>query len=205
MVRRTKDDAEKTRDAILDAAETMFHARGVTRTSLEQIASAAGVTRGAVYWHFKDKLELCEAMVHRIFLPHEDMLEKLAAQSSSTPLQDLEKACLHSLKMMARDKRRRDIVTILTLRCEYVEEMVGIMQRRNECKNRMLLLSEKLFARAHTQKTLSKGWTPRTAAIALQALLSGLISGALEERKNFYFSTTCPACVAAFFKSVQSR
>ncbi len=89
MVRRTKDEAEQTRDAILDAAERVFHRHGVARTSLEQIARAAKVTRGAVYWHFKDKLELCEAMMQRVFLPQEDMLEQLAIQNSATPLDDL--------------------------------------------------------------------------------------------------------------------
>jgi AcrR family transcriptional regulator len=204
MARRTKDEAEKTRDSILDAAEKIFYARGVSRTSLEQVAVAAGVTRGAVYWHFKDKLALCEAMVCRVFLPHEDMLEQLAAQSSATPLKDLKKACIHSLMMMARDKRRRDVVSILTLRCEYVEEMVGIMERRNECKSRMLSLSEKLFMRAKKRQMLAKPWTARKAAVALQALMSGLISGNLEQRRNFDFATMGVACVEAFFESLQT-
>ena len=203
MARRTKDEAEKTRDALLDAAEDIFYAQGVSRTSLEQIAAKAGVTRGAVYWHFKDKLALCEAMAQRVFLPYEDMLEKLAAQDSTAPLKELEKACLHSLAMMARDKRRRKVVTILTLRCEYVEEMVGIMERRNACKNKMLATSEKLLSRAHRMKLLAKPWTPRKAALALQALINGLIAGALEQRQGFHFSTTCPACIEAFFDALQ--
>jgi AcrR family transcriptional regulator len=205
MARRTKDDAEKTRDAILDAAEAIFYAHGVTRTSLDQVARAAGVTRGAIYWHFSDKFALCEAMVHRVFLPHEDMLEQLAAQSSATPLKDLKKACIHSLQMMAKDKRRRDVVTILTLRCEYVEEMVSVMERRNACKNRMLSLSELLFIRAKKLKLLAKPWTPRTAAVALQALMGGLISGGLEKREHFEFVPIGVSCVEAFFASLQTE
>jgi len=205
MARRTKDDAEKTRDALLDAAETVFYARGVSRTSLEQVAAAAGVTRGAVYWHFKDKLELCAAMTDRVFLPHEDMLKQLNAQKTTTPLNDLKKACIHSLQMMATDKRRQNVVSILTLRCEYVEEMVGIMERKNQCKNRMLDLSEKLFSRARALKMLAPHWTPRKAALALQALMSGLISLGLEQRKNFAFATSGVACVEAFFKSLEKR
>ncbi|MDR3451032.1 MAG: TetR family transcriptional regulator [Alphaproteobacteria bacterium] len=205
MARKTKDEAEKTRDAILDAAERIFHAHGVSRTSLEEIAADAGVTRGAVYWHFKDKAALCEAMVERVFLPHEDMLEKLAAQPSAEPLKDLQKACLHSLSMMAKDKRRRNVVSILTLRCEYVEEMIGIMERRNQCKSRMLFLSEKLFTHARKLKMLAPQWTPRKAAVALQALMSGLISGGLEKRAHFNFVPMGTSCVEAFFKSLRAR
>jgi AcrR family transcriptional regulator len=205
MARSTKTEAEKTRARILDAAEKLFYVKGVSRTSLEQIATAAGVTRGAVYWHFTDKLALCEAMMCRVFLPHEDMLEKLAAQVSATPLDDLKKACLHSLQMMARDKRRRNVVSILTLRCEYVEDMQGVMERRNECKNRMLILSEKLFARARALKMLASPWTPRKAAVALQALMAGLISGGLEHRQAFDFATAGVTCVETFFTSLRKK
>ena len=205
MPRRTKDEAEKTRDTLLDVAEKLFFKNGVSRTSLEQIAAAAGVTRGAVYWHFADKAALFAAMADRVFLPHEDMLEQLAAQISDTPLEDLQKACLHSLHMMAKDKRRRDVVSILTLRCEYLDEMQDIIERRNACKQRMLTLSEKFLTRAARMKILASPWTPRKAAIALQALMSGLISGALEKRKGFDFATSCAACVEAFFASLQKK
>ena len=49
MVRRTKEDALATRNRILDTAECVFERRGVSRTSLNEIALAAGVTRGAIY------------------------------------------------------------------------------------------------------------------------------------------------------------
>ena len=71
MARRTKEDALATREALLDAAELVFEQRGVSRTSLSDIAKAAGVTRGAVYWHFKDKADLFNAMMERVTLPLE--------------------------------------------------------------------------------------------------------------------------------------
>src|SRR5580704_2647331 len=185
MVRRTKDEAEQTRDTILDAAERVFYKHGVARTSLEQIARAAKVTRGAVYWHFKDKLELCEAMMQRVFLPQEDILEQLAIQNSRTPLTDLKNACCHSLKLMATDKRRQRVVSILMFRCEYVEEMAAIMERRRQCKDRMFKRALKMFERARKLKQLPAHWPPHTAAVGLQALTAGLITSALEGRKDF--------------------
>src|SRR5882672_6586109 len=183
MARRTKDEAEQTRNAILDAAEKVFHKHGVACTSLEQIAYAAKVTRGAVYWHFKDKIELCEAMMQRVFLPQEDMLEQLASSESATPLDDLKKACLHSLKLMATDKRRQRVVSILMFRCEYVEEMASVMERRRQCKDRMLERALKLFERAKKLGHMQRHWPPHTAAVGLQALMGGLIMSALEGRK----------------------
>ena len=61
-MRRTKEEAEQTRQAILDAAEALFLTNGVARTSLEMIARECGVTRGAVYWHFQNKRALLDAL-----------------------------------------------------------------------------------------------------------------------------------------------
>ena len=54
MVRKSKSETEQTRQDIITAARKIFAARGVSRSTLEQIANEAGVTRGAIYWHFKD-------------------------------------------------------------------------------------------------------------------------------------------------------
>jgi hypothetical protein len=40
----------------------VFLERGVSRATLDEIARAAGVTRGAIYWHFRDKLEIFVAL-----------------------------------------------------------------------------------------------------------------------------------------------
>ena len=71
MVRRTKEDALATRHRLIDAAELLFQSQGVSQTSLQQIAEHAGATRGAVYWHFKDKADLFNAMMERVTLPLE--------------------------------------------------------------------------------------------------------------------------------------
>ena len=62
MVRRTKEEAQETRAQIIEAAEKAFYKRGVARTTLADIAELAGVTRGAIYWHFNNKAELVQAL-----------------------------------------------------------------------------------------------------------------------------------------------
>ena len=88
MARRTKQDAQATREALLDAAERVFELRGVSHTSLAHIAEAAGLTRGAVYWHFKDKAALFNAMMERVTLPLEKELEGLA-QCTGDPIEGI--------------------------------------------------------------------------------------------------------------------
>ena len=204
MVRRTKDEAEKTRDAILDAAEKVFFKNGVTRTSLQQIAQAAGVTRGAVYWHFKDKMALCEAMMQRVFLPYEDIMKCLAQNVTETPLDDLCAANCQTLTLMAKDKRRQRIMTILTFRCEYLEDMSAVIERRNQCKMQMRDTYVIMFERAQKLKQLDPVWTPEIAATTLTALMSGLIMGWLEGRKSFDLEESGIACIRTFFTQLRS-
>lgn len=54
MARRTAEDAARTRRALLDAATRLFVEEGFTRVTVDAIATAAGVTRGALYHHFPD-------------------------------------------------------------------------------------------------------------------------------------------------------
>jgi len=62
-MRRTKADAAKTRENLLNAGLRVFRQKGYSATRLEDIAQEAGLTRGAIYWHFGNKLELYRALV----------------------------------------------------------------------------------------------------------------------------------------------
>ena len=66
-MKKTQEDAAITREAILDAARACFYSAGFKNTSLDQIAKEANVTRGAVYWHFKDKKALFREAVKDTF------------------------------------------------------------------------------------------------------------------------------------------
>ena len=91
MVRKTKEDAELTRQRIIDAAREVFLARGVSRSTLEHIAARAGVTRGAVYWHFSNKTDLFHAMREQVFLPLIDRMDDtLLVEGSEDPLTRIE-------------------------------------------------------------------------------------------------------------------
>ena len=68
-MRRTKEDAELTKQTILKAAVDVFTERGVAKASLEEIARKADVTRGAVYWHFKNKMEIFDALHENLHTP----------------------------------------------------------------------------------------------------------------------------------------
>ncbi|WP_423457618.1 TetR family transcriptional regulator [Ottowia sp. VDI28] len=130
MARRTKEDAQATRTALLDAAERVFQLRGVSRTSLSDIAQAAGVTRGALYWHFKDKAALFNAMMERVTLPLEGGLcLSGAAAAAADPVAEMRQGLVHALRQIARDEQTRRVLEIATMMVEHIEELSAVRER----------------------------------------------------------------------------
>ena len=135
MVKKTKADAELTRQHLLDTAELLFLERGVSRTSLQDIATAAGTTRGAIYWHFKDKADLFNAMMERVVLPMEQALQSAASTvgtDADTPLQHLVDTMLAALHATVHDPQTRRVFQIATHKVEYVAELQAVAVRRLE-------------------------------------------------------------------------
>jgi TetR/AcrR family transcriptional regulator, acrAB operon repressor len=174
MARRTKEEALETRNRILDTAERVFLKRGVSRTSLDDIAEAAGVTRGAIYWHFKNKADLFEAMMERVSLPMEDM----AAQANGDfddPLDYVRSCALRVLEHITTDPQSRRVQEICHFKVEYVDEMEQLRTRHVQCRTSALALVE-AGMRSAARKGLLAPWVkPQLAAIGLHALVVGLI------------------------------
>jgi AcrR family transcriptional regulator len=74
--------SEATRAALLETATAMFAERGFARTSLDDIAVATQVTRGAVYHHFASKQAVFESVFDAL---ERDMTERIAAAAVGQP------------------------------------------------------------------------------------------------------------------------
>jgi TetR/AcrR family acrAB operon transcriptional repressor len=129
MARRTKADAQTTRNNLLDAAEQLFQSRGVSHTSLNDIATAAGTTRGAIYWHFKDKADLFNAMMERVTLPLEQTLVVAYVEQSAHPVAEIRSAMLEALRLIATDEQTCRVLKIATHQVEYTTDMGAVLER----------------------------------------------------------------------------
>ena len=63
MARKCKEDAEKTRQAVLESALDVFSEKGYAKATFDEIAARAGFTKGAVYWYFRNKADLVAALI----------------------------------------------------------------------------------------------------------------------------------------------
>ncbi len=98
-MRRTKAEAAETREAILLAAEQVFLERGVNQSTLTEIACYAGVTRGAIYFHFEDKLDIFQSIIGRARFPQEEIMLQAARFDHPNPLHILEQSIVAALEL----------------------------------------------------------------------------------------------------------
>lgn len=181
MARPCKADAELTRDKVLDAAELMFLEHGYGKTSLEMIARTAGVTRGAIYWHFSDKVSLFNAMLQRVKLPMVRMFEQHIEQECD-PLQALYELCRASISQLFEDERHYRVHAILLTRCEQVGDLADLHQRDLEVHNRIKQRCESLFVRARELGMVAADLDEKRASFALKAYVMGLYQSILHEQ-----------------------
>jgi len=205
MARRTRKEALETRDRILDAAERVFSRRGVSRTSLDDVARAAGVTRGAIYWHFKDKADLFGAMLGRVTLPMEEMVQRAGDGTADDPLAPVRECAVGVLRKTTDDPRARRVFDVVAHKCEYVDEMAAVRRRLNGMRANCLKRLESGFRDAVRCGALPAGVDPRAAAVGLHALVDGLITNWLIDPKYFPLAREAEPMVDRYLEGLGAR
>ena len=175
MARRTKEDAIATRNGLIDAAERVFSEKGVSRASLGGIAQAAGATRGAIYWHFKDKVDLFNAMMDRVTLPLEQGYGEFKSSTCPDPVQRLRAVMALVLSGIASDERTRRVFEIALYKVEYVGEMLGVRDRHVAASEAFTQQLARDFVLAVQLQEVDLPMSPMEVAVGLHALFDGLI------------------------------
>ena len=203
MVKKTKEEAQETRNRLLDTAEEVFHCKGVSQTTLNDIASAAGMTRGAIYWHFKNKVDLFNAMCDRVTLPMETMTEASAGEDVEDPLDQLRETARFLFRQVANDIHTRRVFDILLNKCEFVAELGPIVERDNRVRVEFQQRFERTFRNAKTRGHLPKDLNHRLAVLSYQALVKGILRNWLLEPDSFDLERDGGRMVDGFFEMLQ--
>ncbi len=174
-MRRTKAEARETRQQILLAAERVFYEKGVAHASMGDVARAAGVTRGAIYWHFANRADLVLELCDSLPLPQEDLIARELEAEDADVFAVLERVGRDWLEMLATDEHRQRILAIL-LRCDTSGEFAAICERQNGIDDEHMQALEAAFAKAQRQGRLCACWTPHSAASMLRWVIKGLCS-----------------------------
>lgn len=175
MARKTKADAAITRQEIIKAAREVFLTKGVSKTSLEQIAARAGVTRGAVYWHFKNKSELFHAMREQVFLPLIDNLDNKLPHTALDPLSAIEQFLQSTIQTLNDCPATGETYEILMTKCEYVGELEVVLQQILDNCDEVIAKFESAYQQARNQGLVDSEISPAQLAMDTHLFFSGLL------------------------------
>lgn len=171
-MRRTKEQAAETRESILRAAEDLFVERGFGHVSLDEIAAAAGVKRGAVHFHFVNKQGIVVAMCDQGHSPLRELVERLDGEHGLSPLDELLTIATDCFQAFDGDRRRRGIYRgSLALALDDDADPTSLVSQ-----DEMLSLIGRAMEVAAAAGSLAAPWTPATAAHALHACIVGILT-----------------------------
>ncbi|MDY0105237.1 MAG: TetR family transcriptional regulator [Giesbergeria sp.] len=202
MARRTKADAQATRNALLDAAERLFEEKGVSRTSLNDIAVAAGATRGAIYWHFKDKADLFNAMMERATGPLQELIEDPQPGAPAPGMDRVYRAMIEALHRIATDASLRRVMQIGIHRVEYVAELDAVQARHLNMHRQWLARNRSALERAFADRPWPGAVPPDMAALGLQVLIEGLLQGWLLDTSAFDLVEAGRCTIATYLRGL---
>jgi TetR/AcrR family acrAB operon transcriptional repressor len=185
MARRTKEDALATRDSILDAAEQLFVKQGVSGTTLQHIASAAGVTRGAIYWHFLDKGAMFNAMMERVKTPLESAMQQFTDANLADPMEALRESMMSVFRVTVADPKARRVFEIATLKMEYIDELSAVRERRKQNQAAWMARTESRIREAVAKGQVRADVDPYAVALGLWVVVDGLLRAWLLDQQAF--------------------
>jgi TetR/AcrR family acrAB operon transcriptional repressor len=205
MGRKTKVQAADTRERLLDAAERVFRAQGVALTSLTTVAAAAGVTRGAVYWHFRDKADLFAAMCTRAALPSEALLDRAGPQVPDDPLASVRGLAVATLTRLANDPRAQAVFEVVSHKTELTGELASIAARQARDRGDGQSHVEAILAQAVNAGQLPADTDIALAARLLQATVSGIMRAWVLDKGAYDLAARAPCLVETMLAGVAAN
>jgi TetR/AcrR family acrAB operon transcriptional repressor len=136
-MRKSAAEAAETRQAILRAALDEFSRRGYSATTLDGVARVAGVTRGAVYWHFANKAALYEELL-RAFGGQSGAIMGAAAAEGGDFITVCRRILARLLTRLAEDKELRAVMELLLSKTEQTAELADVVANQRAAMNELV-------------------------------------------------------------------
>lgn len=123
MARRTKEEAEQTRIEILRSALDIFCEKGYSRTTFDEIAKRINLTKGAVYWHFRNKPDLIAALIREAFNRANNIILQKVPEIKS--VDDLKQRCIINATLVRDEPYYRKFLFFIFYQMEWSEAILG--------------------------------------------------------------------------------
>lgn len=201
-MRKTKEEALQTREKILEAAVDLFHQKGFYNTSLNDIAEAADFTRGAVYWHFKNKIEIFNALFELLNTPFLEKISQELEVDHPAPLEQLKKLTLDLFLDLADNSRTQKILELFTLRCDYSGELAQFEEIHRQEKTKCMEMFSKCFRNAKEKGHIPDHIDPEFLTLSYKCFTKGVLVIFLEDPETTNLKENAPLLIDHFFRSL---
>ena len=202
-MRKTKTEAQKTRQYLLDAALEVFWRDGVTRASLQAIAQEAGVTRGALYWHFKNKEDLFESMFEQQYADFLAAFNDETLRDNQDVWSHLQRNLNAMFETLATRESKHKFCNVMFSKCEQTAGNETITELA--CRYHRLFQKQIAYALqlSREQGRLPENTDIELAAIYLESSLVGLIKIWIDEPERFDLIAKSKRVIAANMRVLQ--
>ncbi len=137
-MKRTKEEALKTRQIILQSALDLFYQKGYSKTTFDEIASRIELTKGAVYWHFKNKPDLVAALINDYIAKKNQFLKQ--KNLALNQFKDIEAYFLATADFILGDENALKLAFFLSLQMEWSETIITkVMEKIGQNKKFIFL------------------------------------------------------------------
>lgn len=174
MARKTKQEAQQTRLALLKAGLALFDEKGVANTTLNDIAKSAGMTRGAIYWHFENKLEMLRAMFEEFGGEIEQEMYRMAADTAHSPLTRVRKIADYMANILSQEQDFGHLIRILYQACESRGEFAELLDDNRQDFRDLMTMMNALFVEASELGEIGQR-DPRVMAMGSYCMLNGIM------------------------------
>jgi len=182
MARKTKEDSQKTRDQILNAAELVFFRKGFTLTTMTDIADAAMLSRGAVYGHYKGKLEVAIAMAERVI----DQVAPFQSDAALSPLFNLKQYCMQEIRSYIEPSSIQRVLFFLYVG---IDDSPELLHLRYTWEKKRIVQIDTLLKQSITQGELKLNTDFELVSLYCQSIIEGVFSiayfGSLPEAQRW--------------------
>jgi TetR/AcrR family acrAB operon transcriptional repressor len=127
-MRRTKEDAELTRKAILASAMDMFYEKGYSKTTFDEIAKHINLTKGAVYWYFRNKPDIVAALINDFADKYMELLQQFFALYPTVSFERMIQMQLFINKQIREDEKFYKFLFFITCQMEWSEAIISKIQ-----------------------------------------------------------------------------
>ncbi len=204
-MKRTKEDSEKTRKAILNAAIRLFSEKGIERTTLEDIARGAAVTRGAIYWHFQNKAEIFDTLHQWLYCPVAETIMTDTAQNHPEPLEQLRQLCIQLCQDLEQDKDKQLALNLFIFKCTYSGDLAPYKDKHKQRQHESRQLCRRYFELAKENGTLPPHADPELLTLSIHCMLKGILYEYLYNPEYFNLSEQAPGVIDLFFKGICAK